>query len=67
MDTRRNDGPTHSGHVRWTLVPPPEIAPGAEHCSFTTYPGRQTDPAFSPDGKQVAFAWDGNEQFRYLR
>jgi Tol biopolymer transport system component/DNA-binding winged helix-turn-helix (wHTH) protein len=26
---------------------------------LTSYPGRQITPAFSPDGKQVAFAWDG--------
>jgi Tol biopolymer transport system component/predicted Ser/Thr protein kinase len=28
---------------------------------LTTYPGRQVDPALSPDGKQVAFAWDGEK------
>jgi len=26
---------------------------------LTNYLGRQIDPAISPDGKQVAFAWDG--------
>jgi eukaryotic-like serine/threonine-protein kinase len=28
---------------------------------LTSYPGRQINPAFSPDGKQVAFAWDGEQ------
>src|SRR5713226_1612589 len=28
---------------------------------LTSYPGRQADPALSPDGKQVAFAWDGEK------
>jgi Tol biopolymer transport system component/DNA-binding winged helix-turn-helix (wHTH) protein len=28
---------------------------------LTTYPGRQITPALSPDGKQVAFAWDGEK------
>jgi Tol biopolymer transport system component len=28
---------------------------------LTSYPGRQVDPALSPDGKQVAFAWDGEK------
>jgi hypothetical protein len=28
---------------------------------LTSYPGQQITPAFSPDGKQVAFAWDGEQ------
>ena len=28
---------------------------------LTSYPGRQITPAFSPDSKQVAFAWDGEK------
>ena len=35
--------------------PAPRISP------LTSYPGRQITPAFSPDGKQVAFAWDGEQ------
>lgn len=27
----------------------------------TTYPGLQRNPSFSPDGKQIAFSWDGEK------
>jgi serine/threonine protein kinase len=41
----------------WFLRSRPHLAP--KTVPLTTYPGYQITPAFSPDGKQVAFAWDG--------
>jgi Tol biopolymer transport system component/serine/threonine protein kinase len=29
---------------------------------LTSYPGSEYDPAFSPDGNQIAFVWDGEDQ-----
>ena len=40
---------------RATPLPQPSVMP------VTTYPGSQTEPSFSPDGKQVAFSWDGEK------
>jgi Tol biopolymer transport system component len=36
--------------------PPPRVVP------LTTFTGTESHPAFSPDGKQVAFAWNGEKQ-----
>ncbi|MBZ5594518.1 MAG: protein kinase [Acidobacteriia bacterium] len=43
----------------WFLRPAPQAT--QKTVPFTSYPGRQISPAFSPDGKQVAFAWDGEQ------
>jgi serine/threonine protein kinase len=39
-------------------APPPVGRPRP----LTTYPGFEINPALSPDGKQVAFAWNGDNQ-----
>jgi eukaryotic-like serine/threonine-protein kinase len=36
-------------------MPPPLVVP------LTSTPGHETNPTFSPDGNQVAFAWDGEK------
>jgi Tol biopolymer transport system component len=40
---------------RTSPLPQPSVV------QVTTYPGSQTEPSFSPDGKQVAFSWDGEK------
>ena len=37
-------------------LPSPNVVP------LTSYPGSELYPSFSPDGNQVAFAWDGEKQ-----
>jgi Tol biopolymer transport system component len=41
--------------ARSTSLPPPRVMP------LTSYSGIEASPTFSPDGKQVAFSWDGEK------
>jgi eukaryotic-like serine/threonine-protein kinase len=42
-------------------APAPRETP-LEAVPLTTYPGREEEPTFSPDGSHVAFTWDGEDQ-----
>ena len=38
------------------LIPPMKVVP------LTSFPGRENDPSFSPDGNRIAFDWDGQKE-----
>jgi Tol biopolymer transport system component/serine/threonine protein kinase len=38
------------------------MPPAPKVVRFTSFPGKEKDPALSPDGKQIAFAWDGEKR-----
>jgi Tol biopolymer transport system component len=51
------------GVVLWRTT----ITPGGslKITPFSAFPGQKTEPAFSPDGKRVAFVWNGEAQDNY--
>jgi len=49
----------------WKLLPGrpnPRFAPEPEAKPLTSYPGSESQPSFSPDGNQVAFAWNNGSE-----
>jgi Tol biopolymer transport system component len=63
-----------AGAVYWSLRKPPSdrVTPAVvEGLPLTGNPGNETNPAFSPDGRLIAYAWDGGsatrEQGIYVR
>ncbi len=50
----------------WLFRGPARKLPAApEVVTLTSYVGFETSPSFSPDGNQVAFAWNGEKQDNY--
>ena len=43
----------------FSAAPPNSALLAAKIAPFSGLPGRENSPAFSPDGKQMVFAWDG--------
>jgi serine/threonine protein kinase/Tol biopolymer transport system component len=43
------------------LLRRPASAPPERLVSVTSYPGSEVHPSFSPDGKQIAFSWNGEK------
>jgi hypothetical protein len=43
----------------------PEPVAAYRRILLTTYPGSERFPTFSPDGRQVAFSWDGEKRENY--
>jgi serine/threonine protein kinase len=46
----------------WVLRSKNEVPEVPLAVPLTSYPGSEDGPSFSPDGTQVAFAWDGEKQ-----
>ncbi|MDR3762901.1 MAG: winged helix-turn-helix domain-containing protein [Acidobacteriota bacterium] len=57
-----------AGLGAWRVLPPrkaPKPLRALRTVPFTSYPGYQSQPAFSPDGNQIAFVWNGAGRDNY--
>src|SRR5258708_22075984 len=51
------------GAAAWFLIPPRKTsATPLKEVPLTSYSGYERNPTLSPDGNQVAFAWDGDKE-----
>jgi eukaryotic-like serine/threonine-protein kinase len=50
------------GGLLWWYFRPESAPPIGRAVPLTSYPGFEINPSLSPDGNQVAFAWDGEKQ-----
>src|SRR5262245_13101289 len=50
------------GGLLWLSRPHPRPRRPPNPVSLTSYAGRESEPSFSPDGKQIAFCWNGDAQ-----
>ena len=53
------------GAILWRFARPKPPAPPLRVVRLTSYPGTARQPAFSPDGRQIAFSWTGERQVNY--
>ena len=51
----------------WTRLdrPPDAVRPDPVVVPFTTFPGTERHPTFSPEGDRVAFSWNGESESNY--
>ena len=60
--TRGNPAPgCYWGGAYYALRSPARAPSQASILPFSSLPGHESDPDFSPDGNQLAFTWDGGE------
>jgi DNA-binding winged helix-turn-helix (wHTH) protein len=52
--------------VAFWLTKPEAVISVAGISPVTSYPGDEREPSMSPDGRQVAFSWDGGDGHRHI-